>query len=100
MLFLKPWYADNSESLASELLREVPRGHELYGIPVVAIARRYDRDDVLFALQDGTGRVATVHLTWQVETDSAWPKVRIFSGMPVWLEEMKTENASLNKYAT
>lgn len=42
------------------------------------LARRQDCDEVLFALEDGTGRVAVVHLTWQAERDPRWPAVEMF----------------------
>ena len=50
--------------IAQELLREVGVGHPLHGLPVRTLARRQDCDDVLFAIEDGTERVAVVHLTW------------------------------------
>jgi hypothetical protein len=53
-------------------------------VPVVALARRRDQDDVLFGLADG--RVAEVHLTWsgKVEADSRWPRTTIFASIGNW----------------
>jgi hypothetical protein len=65
--WLNPWSEVEgdavAESLRAELLREVPSGHALRGVPAVkALGYRNDQDDVAFALPDG--RVAVVHLTW------------------------------------
>jgi hypothetical protein len=59
----------------------------LFGLSVVALARRYDRDDVLFELADG--RVAEVHLTWtgKPERDPCWPETTIFGSCALWIEE-------------
>jgi hypothetical protein len=69
MDWLEPWYSvtDNSslvEGLVRELGRELATGHPLYGLPVRTIGCRQDCDDVLFSIEDGTNRVAVVHLTW------------------------------------
>ena len=86
MKFVAPWYEDHDPSLASELEREAIEGHVLYGIPVAALARRHDADDVLFALLDGTGRVAEVHLTWAAEADPKWPAAQLFADLQAWEE--------------
>jgi hypothetical protein len=64
-----PWYSvvDDAAQVAGmslQLSRELARGHPLFGLPVKTLARRQDCDDVLFAIEDGSGRVAVVHLTW------------------------------------
>ena len=46
------------------LRRELSAGHPLYDMPTRAVGRRQDCDDVLFSIEDGSGRVAVVHLTW------------------------------------
>jgi hypothetical protein len=64
MNYLEPWYAlaeGECIALRAELTRELPPGHALQGIQVKCLARRQDRDDVLFELQDGSGRFASVH---------------------------------------
>ena len=96
MNYLKPWYAlaeDECAKLNAQLSRELPVGHVLEGIPVQCIARRQDRDDVLFELKDGSGRLATVHLTWQVESKPTWPSAVIYSGLPEWLAAMQVHHA-------
>jgi len=96
MEFLAPWYAENNDALASELEREASKGHQLHGVNVKVVARRRDTDDVLFALQDGTSRLAVVHLTWKVETDAAWPRVLMFQNFSSWLEVMNNDHADFN----
>ena len=92
MSFLLPWIADANPLLATELARELPSSHVLHGVPVSVIARRQDADDVLFALNDGTGRVAVVHLTWSVEKDPSLPETIVFSSLESWYEAMRAEH--------
>lgn len=65
---VEPWQSfdlpAHIEAFEAELHRELSPGHCLYGLPLRAIARRPDRDDALFSVEDGSGRVARVHLTW------------------------------------
>ena len=80
-----PWHPiEASPGLAEELRREVPAGHRLFNLPVKAIARRSDCDDVLFQIEDGSGRVAVVHLTWRVESDTTWPFTGIYESLESW----------------
>jgi hypothetical protein len=95
MNYLEPWYALAEEeciTLRAELTRELPPGHALEGIQVKCLARRQDRDDVLFELQDGTGRFASVHLTWQVEREPPWPSTVIYEGVAEWLATMQAHH--------
>jgi len=79
--WLTPWHAEQSLQATVELAREVGPGHLLWQVPVRVLARRQDCDDVLFALEDGTGRVAVVHLTWQIEHDPRWPSIELFDDL-------------------
>lgn len=82
MEWLVPWHAsEDPDQGVAELKRELPPAHRLTGIPVRAIAYRQDCDDILFALEDGTGRVAVVHLTFAVEQDPRWPDTEIFDSV-------------------
>ncbi|GAA6143194.1 hypothetical protein [Hydrogenophaga sp. 5NK40-0174] len=92
MKFLAPWYETKDEALVAELHRELPEGHVLHGKPVKAMGRREDRDQALFALQDGTGRLAVVHLTFQVETDVSWPRFSMFGSEAEWIERMEVDH--------
>ncbi|MBX9737205.1 MAG: hypothetical protein K2X32_09795 [Phycisphaerales bacterium] len=64
--WLTPWdpiqREDERLGMQSALAREIDVDHPLWGLAVVAIARRQDNDDVLFSLADG--RLAVVHLCW------------------------------------
>jgi len=89
--WLVPWHpvGDDSAQVAGmerELERELSPGHPLFGLPVKTLARRQDCDDVLFALQDGTGRVAVVHLTWTQSPPERppWPGTTLFQSLEIW----------------
>ena len=88
--WLEPWMlVESSEARSAfeaELCRELGAGHPLLGLPVAAIARRADQDDVLFLL--GDGRVAEVHLTWRrrPEDDARWPRTLIYPSVEAWTE--------------
>jgi hypothetical protein len=91
--WLKPWYSVADEpaqvaGMAQELLREVGVGHPLHDLPVRTLARRQDCDDVLFAIEDGTQRVAVVHLTWTYSPPEKppWPGTAIYSSLGDWIE--------------
>jgi hypothetical protein len=66
----------------AELRRELSSDHALHGLPASLLARRDDRDDFLFSLNDA--RVAQVHLTWRQEHTGEWPKARIFRDLLEW----------------
>ncbi len=89
--FAEPWFADGNPALIDELRRELVSGHVLFGTPVSAVARRRDRDDVLYALEDGSGRVAVVHLTWSAEADPAWPATELFTDLASWAEATRSD---------
>ena len=98
--WLIPWHpivnADEQRGLVSELRRELPQGHPLFGSDVSPIARRQDRDDVLFNLNDG--RVAIVHLTWsgKAEPTAKFRLTTFFDSVDSFVEEsMKPEHERL-----
>jgi hypothetical protein len=96
MEWLEPWEpvepgrTDDPSAFArgweAELRKEVVPGHVLHGLAVTLIARRYDRDDALFQMQDG--RVAQVHLTWKQapEPDPRWPETVIYPSLQAWAD--------------
>jgi hypothetical protein len=47
----------------SELSREVREGHELFGLALNVVSRRFAQDDILVTTP-GRPEVASVHLTW------------------------------------
>jgi hypothetical protein len=94
MAWLVPWYSiiDDATQVASmerELRRELSAGHPLFGLPVRTLRSRQDCDDVLFALEDGTGRVAVVHLTWTHNSPERppWPMTAVYPNVEAWLAE-------------
>jgi hypothetical protein len=80
--------------MEAELRRELKPGNPLFGLPVAAVARRYDQDDVLFELLDGSGRVAQVHLTWVGESERPpWPGTKLFESLTKWAASVREEYA-------
>ena len=76
---------DDKRVFEIELRRELEIGHPLFSIPVTAIGRRHDQDDVLFQLNNGTGRVAEVHLTWSGKKENPpWPNTLVFETFAGW----------------
>jgi len=72
----EPWQmviGDQGKALTVELEREICSSHKLFGIQTQAIARMLDRDNILFSTNDLSKPYVVVHLTWNVETDPAWP---------------------------
>jgi hypothetical protein len=92
--WLVPWHpvSDDPTQVAGmerELRLELSAGHPLFGLPVRTLARRKDCDDVLFAIEDGTGRVAVVHLTWTQSPPERppWPGTTVFPSLAAWSAE-------------
>jgi hypothetical protein len=86
-----PWKQEDrprAAELESELRRELAPGHPLYGVGVTAIGSRQDTDDVLFRLEDGSHRVAVVHLTWSrgCPEQPPWPATSLFESLEAWVE--------------
>jgi len=73
---------DTGTLFEGELYRELCAAHALYGLRVSTLGRRDDCDDFLFLLDDG--RVVEVHLTWQQEDTSEWPKAQIYRDLDEW----------------
>jgi hypothetical protein len=92
MDLLEPWHEDRNPAFAQELRRETCQGHVLHGLPVSPLACRQDCDDVLFAIEDGTGRVAVVHLTYSKETNPFWPNAELFPSLEAWLTVMMSDH--------
>jgi hypothetical protein len=96
---VEPWHPITTDRertrMEIELLVELREGHSLFGLAVMAVARRHDQDDVLFELEDG--RVAEVHLTWRgrKEIDNRYPRTEIFESAEVWALRMMEHNADL-----
>jgi hypothetical protein len=78
---LDPWERLDPEvrvTFEQELRQELAAGHELYERAVRAVARRKDRDDVLFAVAHPE-QLAVVHLTFTGSPEHPpWPSTVIF----------------------
>ena len=61
--WLEPWHPFAAGVEELELAKEVSSAHPLFGIKALALARRSDRDDVLFFLPAQSRELAVVHLT-------------------------------------
>jgi hypothetical protein len=84
--------------MQSELHAELCASHPLFRLSVVALARRLDRDDVLFGFADG--RIAEVHLTWsrKQELDPRWPMTTIFAPGDAWIAHgMRPDHEELTR---
>jgi hypothetical protein len=90
MEWLTPWHPiPDSEDFTLELIREVIKGHPLFQVPTKSIARRQDCDDVLFQIEDGSGRVAVVHLTWSMKPEPSpnSPHSVFYDSLQNWARE-------------
>jgi hypothetical protein len=83
-----PWQAlscTEGPALQAELQRELGPTHCLYRISVTALAQMPDGKDVLYLLDDGSNRVAQVHLTWIGRTErDHWPSTVLFDNLEEW----------------
>jgi hypothetical protein len=75
-----PLTPERAATLERELARELSPGHPLAGRHAAAKAQGNHSDDVAF-LVDGA-ELCIVHLTWQIETDPAWPWIKFVRELP------------------
>jgi len=94
MEFLEPWFGNSDSRLTEELRREMAPGHTLKNLDLNILANRHDCDEFLYLINDGSGRLAAVHLTWSKNRESipTYPHTRIFSP-ELWLEYMEAAHA-------
>jgi hypothetical protein len=90
-MFWPPHYTpiddpEQRRGFENQLSRELTPSHLLFGVPVTAIARGLNEDSVLFALCDGTWRVAAVHLTWTSHERDPWPNATMYDSLEDWAE--------------
>ncbi len=88
--WLPPWspfQTSERGQFEDELRRELLLGHDLLGVPIIALGGCEGSAQVAFVLDDGTGRVAVVDLTWDGRgTDPKWPAFTLYKGVPDWVE--------------
>lgn len=72
-------------AFSDELRAELAPGHRLFGLPLRAIGRRWDNIFVLFALEDGSARVAEVVLPWKRgPMEPPLPMTILFANFQEW----------------
>jgi hypothetical protein len=94
MDWTEPWWhialkrPDLAAAHEREHRAELAADHPLFGIPVAAIAKHDESDDLLFQLLDETGRVAVVHLTWARRPEHLpWPYFDLYSELDAFAEQ-------------
>jgi len=94
--FRVPWHTTD-KPLHEELLREVSKEHQLYGVDAKAVAHRQDCDDVLFELSGNSAPAAfaVVHLTWSGKPDLTpnFPETHLYSTFSDWIDRCMTPDA-------
>ena len=76
------------ERLSAHLQSDIPPQHLLYGVKAIPVARRVDRDDVLFHIDGGKMPLAVVHMTWRREKDPRWPKTEMYGSWQDWVNRV------------
>ena len=96
----EPWepVPDGGPSLVAELLREVSGEHRLFGLEILAVARRIDCDDVMFTTSDPEAPLAIVHLTWsgKMESDRRFPQTAVYRSWQEWYEDCYRAPANID----
>jgi hypothetical protein len=75
--------------LSSELMTELHAAHPLAGLVVMAVARRIDSDNVLFAVRGSPSYLAVVHLTFAEEHSPNYPAFQVYASIDAWLQAEK-----------
>jgi hypothetical protein len=79
---LGPWRKipeDRRLGYQTELMKEVGPGHPLWDVPLRVCATRTDGNEIMCSIDDGSKRVAVVHLTWSGVSESPrYPTTRFF----------------------
>lgn len=93
--FLEPWIPERSKAFIEELNKEMAKQHVLYNEELEVVARRTDKDDVLFRFKKSTDKYVQVHLTWKMreENNPHWPRFQIHNSFEDWRNiVMKQDN--------
>lgn len=77
------FYNSNNDFFEKELKRELNNEHFLYNKDLKAILKNECNDDVIYYINDGS--FVIVHLTYQVESSSRFPRYEVFND----IEELK-----------
>lgn len=94
--FPEHWMAvtQSATSLETELRKEMIEGHPLFSLPIRAIAKRRDSDDVLFEVDSPNFRFAKVHLTFLglPEKKPEWPFTEFFMSIDDLLSHERNQS--------
>ncbi len=87
-------YPDSEEAarLHTELLRELPADHPLFGVPLETFAAREGNDDTLFRYRGNPRRFVLVHLTGlgRTEINESHPKIVFYGTFEEFVEREKS----------
>lgn len=91
----EPWRhvtPEEAASLVRELERELGASHPLKGRNARALARRNDRDDVLF-VATAPAELALVHLTYVADAPDRppWPQTRFYGDAHAFVDSLHSE---------
>ena len=87
--WFEPWEEINTSSsyFEKQLMKEVSKGHILYGLDARAVGRREDCDDVLYKVMHPEFSYAVVHLTYTSKSDNVeYPKTKVFVDIYDWCQ--------------
>ena len=91
--YREPWFdvSPDDPNLEAEAAREIGPDHILWKRGLRTLARRRDRDDVLFAIRHAP-EVCVVHLTWSgAREPSGFPTTQIFPSLLDWCDANEEE---------
>ncbi len=80
-------------AFTDELRTELAPGHCLFGLPLRALGRQRDNIFTLFAVEDGSARVAEVVLPWKREPmEPPAPTTTLFANFEEWARHREYAN--------
>lgn len=104
MNLLDPWWSVEKEdanyhkTFIQELRIEIPSGHKIFELPVKMLARG-SGDDTLFEIDDGSKRVAVVHLTWAKQVEHLpYPLTTIYENLDEFFQSCMLPQHELWKH--
>ena len=88
--WLEPWRPIDDPDLAlvfeEELAREIAPEHPLANLALTAIGQHTITSEFLFRVEDGSGRVALVRLSWTGSRERPpWPESRFYENEADWM---------------
>lgn len=92
--YLEPWIQESSTTFIEELYKDLSKDHILFGEEFEVVARRFDKDEVLFRFKSLPTKYVQVHLTWRKEPEVApqWPVSQIYNSFEEWVNTVMKIN--------